>query len=204
MSEYKTPLLPPPLDEPKRIPAGEDRSPWSRQPGESETEYAKFEEYMNQTKPRVLRRPGNGGHIELQRTFRERKWAERVEALDVWMQSVLDYEMEGFLKETAKARAARHLAFLHDALSLVEMEFARLRARAEAGNHDGVIKPADLIRLSELVVKLRRLEFGESTENVGPAVTVDLSKMSLEELRTMKELAAKMHSEDDKPEPQVH
>jgi hypothetical protein len=56
----------------------------------------------------------------------------------------------------------------------------------------GLLRPGEIARLTEVAIKFDRLLRGESTENVATAASVDLSGLSLDELRALSEIQRKI------------
>lgn len=174
----------------EKLPA--DCTPWSRQPGENEEEWEKFKAYRDSTKPRKLLRPGVGNWGSMCDLAAKWRWYERVAAMDRWISSVADSEIEAQTRMSAKERSAQWLGLCQDARDLVSMELQRLLERAKASSVDGTIKPEAMIRLLEVAFKAERLLHEESTENVRDNSGLDLSGMTADELRKAVELAEKM------------
>lgn len=200
--ETKTPLIPPPREELRQEPVpGTKVCLWHRMPGEPESAYLKFEEFLRAPRPRRLIRPGVGRHQSICDMAAEWQWFARVDAFDKHWQEVRDREIEAFVKQDGREMATEHMAMLRDARELASIHIERqLRTARELEFSDA--KLSDLTRLLDVVVKLERLQAGQSTQN--HAQVTDLSGMSLEDLRKMEELATKLEAAGSDGEPPVH
>lgn len=166
--------------------------PWERCVDEDESSWERFKAFRDSPRPRKVVRPGAGRTQDLYDLAGRWRWFERVAAYDRHMDRVHQAVVEGYIKQDAKEVAMEHMAILRDARELVSIEYDRLLRRAKDCAIDGVIRPTDLIRLTEVMIKYDRLVRGEATQNV--QTVGDLSEMSIEELREAQALAKKMNA----------
>ena len=190
-----TPILPPPPDEPvQQIRVVPSPNAWERQPGEGEEDWAKFLAYRDSSRPRRVVRPGIGNWGEEYRRANEWKWFQRVEALDNHVDRIRQKEIDAWNQQNAKEVAAEHMSLLKDAREIVAIELHRILERVKVNQIDGSIKPTEVFKLAEIVLKFDRLLRNQTTENVGgmQISEANLEEMSLEDLRTAHELTKKM------------
>ncbi len=190
-----TPLIPPPPeDEPVpqlRVAAVPDA--WERQAGEGEDAWTRFRAYRDSPTPRRLQRPGAGNYQTLHKLAEEWRWFQRCEAYDRHFDKIKQQEIEVWTRQRAKDVIAEHRAILQDARDLCAIEVNRMLERAKASTVDGNIKPAELLKLMEVVFKYDRLSHDQSTENQGVVATeANLEHMTIDELREAQALAQKM------------
>lgn len=172
--------------------------PWERQADEPEAAYEAFKGYLLQNPPRRLAHASvRHGAAALSRLFNTYAWSERVLAYDRHVERVRREEREALLRQDAKERAAADLALLQGVHDVLSREIAKLVRDSQATEAFGIVKVSDLNKLLGRKIELERLIHGESTENIG--VTVDMSKLSIEELKELQRLQAKMAgpSEDE-------
>lgn len=186
-------MIPPPPQEVSPVPPVR---PWARQPGENEEEWDRFVAFRDARRPRRLVRPGVGRTANIVELARKWRWFERVEAYDRHLQGIFDQEVESIIRQNAQEVAAEHMTMLADARELASITIHNMLQSARESGF-ATMKPAEAIRLAEMVVKLDRLTRDQSTENHA-AVEADVSNMSVEELRTAAELARRMT--EDKPQ----
>lgn len=112
-------------------------------------------------------------------------------AWDKHLDSIFQQEMEDMAAIKGKEIAYEQLALLKDTRDLAIRETEKLLASSK-GNTFQVVKTPDLIRLIDRTITLSRLVAGESTSNV--EVNPGLSKLSIDELRTLNTLHKKAAS----------
>ncbi len=106
------------------------------------------------------------------------------------------------LKEDEKSRTAAQLTMIKGMQQVANREIAKLVRDCNKSEAFGTVRVSELNKLVAQVIVLERLIRGESTENVGH-VDVDVQKLTIEELRELQRLQAKM-SEDEDEEGAVH
>jgi hypothetical protein len=177
---------------------------WERQEGEPEGAYEAFKGYVYQTPPRRLVHSSvKHGSAELSALYNEWRWQERALAWDRHIQRARDEEREALLREDEKSRTAAQLTMLKGIQQVANREIAKLVRDTAKSEAFGTVKVSDLNKLIGQVIVLERLIHGESTANVG-VVDANLEKLSLDELRELQRLQAKLAGEDDDAEGATH
>jgi hypothetical protein len=116
---------------------------------------------------------------KLSQWYLDQSWHDRVQAYDTHMDSVFQEEREALARLGGRKLAAEQMALLQTGKDAVEIELEKLLALARDSEH-AALKPGELVKLMETVLKYQRLVAGESTEVVEERS--DLSDMSDEEL----------------------
>lgn len=164
---------------------------WTKQPYETDAEFVSFQAYRDAKPPRrLVGRPGAGSTAELSRMFRENNWTIRVQAYDLYMDHVFLTEKEEFLKQSARDLSAQHMAILHTSRQLVQRELDKMLEASTRSDAVGLLSGGQITAMMDATVKLDRLIKGESTESV--EVKQDLSALSVDELKQLRELTKKM------------
>lgn len=177
--------------------ASAEAKPWERQEGEPELAYEAFKGYCFQTPPRRLKHSSvRHSTSELSSLFNEWRWEERVLEWDRHVERIRVAEREALLKQDEKGRLAKWMTTLETVGALVDREMAKLLNESEKSQMSGLIKPSDLNKLMVSWITMQRLIHGESTENVD-VKDARLEKLSIDELRELQRLQAKMVEEED-------
>lgn len=191
-----TPLLPPPPDEPTepavQMRVSEIPDAWERQAGEGEDAYHKFLAYRDAPRPRRMVRPGAGNTAELYKVAREWNWFQRIEAYDRYIDRIRLEEVRKWNEQDAREVTAEHMAILRDMREFAAIEMSRILERAKQAAIDGTMKPAEVIRLTEVMLKYDRLLRNQSTESTLVVSETNLSEMTIDELREAQSLVQKM------------
>lgn len=132
----------------------------------------------------------------LSKWYRDHDWPGRVTAFDKHFDSVSLEERERTLRMASRDLAIDHALMLADAGELVQRELRKLVNVSRETELHGLMKPAEVIKLLDTTIKLDRLVRGESTENIKEEV--DISKLSLEEVRELSRLMRKAGEIDSK------
>ena len=169
---------------------------FSRLAGEGEVEWAAFLSYREQTTPRSHRRVAVRGVLQkpgdVAAWMAQWRWTERVRAYDAWLDLRVAEERAKALGSDLKAVTARQAQLLAACHDLVFAEVSKIVANAEMSDLPA-LKVSDLIRLMDITIRSDRLIRGEVTESVEvKAESYDLSKLSIDDLRALKELRSKM------------
>lgn len=172
---------------------------WDRLPCDNEESWQAFVSYRDHVPPRRIRAVAYGTARQVQEWYQANGWKERVVAYDQHMDSIVREERETILRQKTQDVAAEHMAALALARQIVDTELARILSvtkGGENGSHapSAVLKPAEVIKLMEVVIKYDRLVRDQSTSNtseVGP----DLEKLSPEEFEAYGKLVDKMCEE---------
>ena len=173
---------------------------WERQDAEPEGAYEAFKGYVYQTPPRRLVHSSvKHGTAELSELFNEWRWSERALAYDRHVQGIRDAERETLLKQDEKERFAKMLGVLEGTGEILMREVGKLLKDSQKSQVSGLLKPSELNKLMTTWITMQRLIHGESTSNVG-VVDSNLSKLSIEEVRELQRLQAKMVEDDEDAE----
>lgn len=162
---------------------------WERQPSDTEESWEAFKSFRDAKPPRKLFRPGvpTGKTSEM---YRDHNWKARVEAFDIYMDQKAVEERRQIVGMKAKEIAEEHMIILTRARKIVSRELDKLLEASNSDDMAGTIKPSELTKLLEAVIKFDRLVRGESTEKTDTGV--DLSKLSLDELREFEKMQRKI------------
>ena len=180
----------------KKHPEAEEPKPWARQPDESEENWLAFRAYRDAGRDRSLAiagecvgRKGNA----LKHISRRHKWVERAAAWDAVELRIKRDRVINKLKkvreEHAKASAAMR--------EFGAQELALMRELNE-GKGRNCLSAMDAMRLIETGIKLERLSLDEPdtiTETRERGTPLDLSNLSVKELRQLKHLQEKARGE---------
>jgi len=160
-------------------------SPWHQQEGESEEYYQYFRLYLDQPAPRNLKQVAETakrhyGHIR--RCATQQKWKKRARAWDERVELAEDTAILDEVAQTAKA----HLSVLRTARHLATENIKKLREKAK-DTKKPTISAKDTIQILKEVISLERLIVGQATERVARQDTVDLSRLSSDQVWALKE-----------------
>lgn len=181
MTESAVVPVPPPVEGPL---------PWERQPGEPDDCFNAFRYYRDMPMPRqALRASPMVGTNTLWQWCNKWSWIARASQYDDHISDLAIAEREALVKQSARDIQVQHMGILQGARELLEREVAKYLAISREAKGPSLLKPAELSKLLDSVVKLDRLVRGETTENVAP--TEDLSNLSVDDLRVMRELKQK-------------
>jgi hypothetical protein len=174
---------PPPVELPKE---------WERQPAESQEAWLAFRAYRDMPpENRLLSRTAARATETLSRWYRDHNWASRVLAYDKEFDSISVEERKKAFAMAARDVALEHMLILADARELVQREVQKLVMASRDGDAPGLMRPAEVRKLLETTVKLDRLVRGDTTENVGVKDSVDVSKLTIDEVRQLEKLMRK-------------
>lgn len=167
-------------------------SPWERQYTETDDAWRAFKAFRDTRPPRRQRAVIGFAHATICKWYNDHRWPERCDAYDRHMERIVLEEREKLLRQSAREISADHMAMIQSARAIAQAELDKLLASSNESDIP-LLRPIEVIRLSEMVVKLDRLIRGESTETVEHSV--DLSRLSTDELRTMRELTRKVENQ---------
>ena len=163
---------------------------WFRQACDTEEAWAAFQAYRDQKPPRRLIRPGPNPTSDLAKWYRDNNWKERCIAYDVHLDSIVQEERDELLRNDTREVTAQHRAILQDARRVAELEVSKLLAAANASPNAPGLRPTELIKMIDSVVKLDRLLRDQSTENT--TVKPDLSGLPVDDLLKLAEIRKKL------------
>lgn len=158
-------------------------APWDRQPYDSELSWRAFQTYRDRLpRSRAIVLDGRAlNPIEVVAWMRDHFWIERCAEYDRHLDGLRQSEIEAVHAQSARDIAAEHMELAGSARAIAARELAKLREASENSAYES-LKPRDLIRLLDLVVKVDRLVRGESTESVDVRDLSSLSDADLEEI----------------------
>jgi hypothetical protein len=172
----------------------EDPKPWERQPYDTEASWEAFRSYRDDIPPRrLIGRPHSGGSAGLQKMANEFNFRARVAAYDAYLDKARVEEREAIVRQTAKEIAAKHMLSLHTAQAVLDREMNKYLEQSKATDSPGLIKPGELIKLMDAVIKLDRLVRDQPTDITSNRL--DLSKLSPKELLAFEALTLKARTE---------
>jgi len=164
---------------------------WEQWEGEPEEAFAAFVQYRDQTKPRAILRVFGARNTKLLEWSQTFEWKRRVLAYDRHHDAIRLEATESVLAQKGAEVAAEHLLLLKDTRELVARELKKLVEASRNSDMPGLLRTNDLIKMTDMVVKLDRLLRGESTENLGVTDELDYSGLTIEEIKQLKDLRAK-------------
>lgn len=168
--------------------------PWVRQPFDGDLEWALFQDFLTLAgRPRDVRalvRLGAPVSVpQLEAIAFEKGWNARADRWDEYLDQIRIQTIEDTIQETAREVAQRHGRVSRKAVILAEKELDKYLKAAREGDGLGLLTPRDIIRFLVLGVRTERLVIGEATDRV--ETEHDLSGLSLDELRTLREIQTK-------------
>lgn len=167
---------------------------WDRLDTEGDDEWGAFRNYRDMLPPRRIKDASIKSTATLSAWYNRFNWHDRVTAFDRHLDGIRRAEREALIKVDEQVRTARHLGLLSGIEDVLDRELAKLNDDSRGTTAWGLLKVGELNQLVETVIKYKRLIHGETTENVG--VKRDLSKLSLDELRQLRDLERKIALED--------
>ncbi len=162
---------------------------WERLATEDDHAWDAFKQFRDAVPPRRQRSVIGHGTCPVSHWYNEHRWVERVDAYDRHMERVAQSEREAQLRQNAKDVSAEHMAMLQSARHVAQRELDKLRESVVRGDGQ-MMRPTEIIRLLETVVKLDRLVRGESTEAV--EVGNKAAKLTDEELEAIEKIQNKL------------
>lgn len=141
-------------------------------------------------RPRKLSRLTDWTTIELQNWYNANMWADRVSAYDAHTDELKLAERDSVLAQTTREIAFEHMSMLQDARELASREVSKLLKASQESEMHGLLKPAEMIKMIDAVVKLDRLVRDQPTENT--VIKEDLSGLDLDDLKKLRELRQKL------------
>lgn len=165
---------------------------WTRRKNEDEAAWKAFVSYREQRSPRRTQYVTVDGMQvspgDIATWAKKYDWLTRAADYDAHLDTVFLAEREAALKIGAQTAAAEHLQILASMREVLGREMAKWNAASRDAGVT-VMKPGELQKYAETVVKLERLVRGQSTETV--ETVYDFSKLTTEEIKTLLELTEK-------------
>ena len=168
---------------------------WEQMAGEPGKAFAAFKLYRDMIPPRRARSIVGYSTAIVSQWYNDWKWPERVDAYDAHMERIALAEREAMLRQKSREVSAEHLAALQTARHTAQIELDKLLATVKESDGQ-ILKPGELIKLLETVVRFDRLVRGESTDTVEHK-SEDLSRLSIDELRKLREIQQKLKKDDE-------
>lgn len=167
---------------------------WERLPCDTAEGWEAFKSYRDM-RPHRIQNVCGWPTYRVQEWSKACNWEKRVRAYDAHLDGVFRGELEATLQQSAKEVAAEHMSMLAMARQICTLEFSKmLELTLKGGSAPGAaMRVGEVIKLSEIVVKLDRLVRGESTENV--AKSADLSKLTDAELEVYERALSKVDAD---------
>ena len=173
---------------------GEVGALWGRLPTDTDESWQAFVEYRDMRIPRRLKSTTKVPVADVYKLYKDHGWRDRVGAYDAHLDELIREEREAVLKQEAREIAAEHMSLLASARSICATEWARIDTLTRESRGANVnLKTSELIKLTELTVKMDRLVRDQTTVNV--AAGIDLSKLTDEELVIYEKLVDKAQAE---------
>jgi hypothetical protein len=163
---------------------------WFRQPGETEEAWGAFQSFRDQKSPRKMVRPGGPPTADVSRWAKDHCWFERAAEYDKHCDGVRLKEREALLAQDEREVVADHRRILADGREFIEREMSKLLTMSRGSDLPGTVKPGELVKLIDTVIKFDRLLRDQSTESVRHEV--DLSALSPEDLKKLLDLRKKL------------
>lgn len=163
--------------------------PWARQDQESDLSWKGFTFYRDATRPRSLAEASRYLRIpqhELITLANDNEWKARVLAYDRFVDDHLVAERLEMISQDDAARTSDQLRLMANAREVCAREIMKLLL-ASKENEGPMMRVADVIKMTDMAVKLERLLRGQATEILQAGVTPpNLDNLSLEELQAMR------------------
>lgn len=170
--------------------------PWNRQPCDSEARWRCFLAYRDQVPPRSINGASAvlGGYDwrTLQRYSQQDAWPDRCVELDRYLDRRRVQVIEDVLVESARDVANRHAGIARDAIECAHSVVREWLLKLATGERLEPWGPGEVRGMLKDMITLERLVRGEATERVEHGLSgVDLSRLSIGEIETLRLLEAK-------------
>ena len=170
----------------------EEKPTWTRRKGEPEAAWKAYVSYREQRSPRRIQYVTvDGMHVsagDLATWSKKYDWTNRTADYDARLDTVFLSGKEEALRVGAQTAAAEHLQILASMRETLGREMGKLNEKSRITGVE-IMKPSEIQKYAETVVKLERLVLGQSTEV--SEQRLDLSKLTTEEIKTLLALTAK-------------
>jgi hypothetical protein len=174
--------------------------PWTRQPCDDAGRWRAFVRYRDGAFPRSFGVTAAALALSVQAVSawaHADAWEERCLAYDRHLDSLRCRAVEDVLVESAREVATRHAGILRDAAECAHSVVRTWLARLAAGDALEGWSPSDVRGMLRDMITLERLVRGEATERVEHGVGIDLSRLSIDEIETMRAIEIKAGVQDD-------
>lgn len=164
--------------------------PWERLADEPDDAFKQFTYYLHMAPPRRVLGVLHGPTVSKAGWAQTWSWYSRAKAWDDHLAKVAAEEAEETIKESVRAVTQHHMRILQGLREVLEREAGKWLEESRTASGQTLLKPREIMKLTDVVVKLDRLVREQSTENID--VPTDLSSLSLEDLRTMQDIQKKL------------
>ena len=162
---------------------------WDRLAAESDEEFTAFVRFRDNKPPRKVLRDSTVPTAKLAAWYRQHDWQARAVAWDMHLDGIRQAEFEEATRDDAKQVAAEHRLILKDARELVQLEIAKYLRTSQESEAHGLLKPGELTKLLEAMIKFDRLVRDQSTSK--EETILDLKNLDVDELRQLADLESK-------------
>jgi len=186
-------------DAPRPEPPFNMLQPWQRQPCDDDAPWHAWRVYLMLSLPRSVKRVSQKTRIPqhiLERWSQACSWRMRAMAYDNHIHQLWLDRVEQKRNESADDYVARHTRILRTLGELLERESEKYLDVSKRQDAIGLLRPEHLNALAGTIIKHERLVNDQSTDNVSVRGSIDLSLLSLDELKQFKQLNAKARVDD--------
>jgi replicative superfamily II helicase len=142
--------------------------PWDRQPYDTDESWPVFQAFRESYPRRSFVDTFDGmpiSPVKVARWMKAHFWKERADCWDMHLDGLRQETQRKLLEQATKEITAEHMEITALGRKVARKELEKLLVQVEAGAYNA-IKPAELIRLMDNIVKLDRLIRNETTEKV--------------------------------------
>jgi len=175
--------------------------PWERRASEPDAHWLAFVKYREmgtvlgatpgkRMMSKLAKEPGTPSSKTLTKWARQWEWKARAHAYDRYLDRAALDTTERTLRQMKK----RHVKLAMRLQTLATLELEKMVTQAEKAGRMPDFKSSEVTKALVEGVKLERLSRGESTEHIEGKL--DLKKLSLAELKTLKSLTSKAKAQD--------
>jgi hypothetical protein len=173
--------------------------PWNRQPCDTDARWRAFLAFRDQPGVRTLRGAQEAlttadkvfDMRTLERWTSAFAWPERCAAFDRYLDDARVAVLVDVLEESTRETAARHASIARDAIEAARSVVDSWLERLGRGERLDGWSPNDVRGMLKDMITLERLVRGEATERVEHGIGFDLSRLSLDEIETMRAIEVK-------------
>jgi hypothetical protein len=165
--------------------------PWQRLPTENEEQFFHFERYLRLPKPRRIRALIGVAQLAVASWFSTFSWMDRARQFDEHMSTIYEQEIADALRSHARDIATQYIQMGGSARALIMSQIDKL-LEMDRDNEHLVMRPVDIAKLISVISKLDRLFAGQSTENVEVKSQDNLSGLSVDDLKRLREIRQKL------------
>lgn len=177
--------------------------PWYRYDKEPEHAFAAFEHWLRMPRPRKVDKvynPGTGLRYPLTTTHNWSRiwdWRKRAAAYDQAISDALDADRVELMKAQQREALAGHAEMLSLSREATTNELRKLVERTRRDGTVEQLKPSEIVSAMTKTIELERLMVGESTSRPEVKGSINLSKLSDEDLIKLREISEKAAEGDE-------